>query len=313
MAGVIVLCRDNWLPRATAHREAVQALTAERRERKSRGQKHPVDDFLFEYYRYRPNDLARWHPGLGVALEQAPEHAAWRGYITADGVTSLDVDDFLDRRGATVDFIRALLASTMQRAATFNCFGLHEWAMVYQLRQGEVRHEDWPLRLGSAGTDAVVEDHQISCSHYDAYRFFTPPAAPRNQLSPQRDTMPAIEQSGCLHAGMDIYKWCFKLAPLVPSDLTLDAFYLAQRIRTVDMRAAPYDLTTLGYDPITIETTQGKAEYVAAQRQFTHEGNVLRQRLLNVLRAPELDPSSQHGQTPRVSSLPLPAPIPPRG
>lgn len=285
---MIVLQPDEWLPRAAAHRAAVESLTAGRRERKSRGEKHPVDDFLFEYYRHRPSGLARWHPGVGVGLVGALEHEQWRGYVTTDGVTTLDVDAFMERRGAAVDFVRALLASTLERPATFSCFGLHEWAMVYGLPEGAVRHEDWPLRLGSAGTDAVVEAHQISCSHYDAYRFFTPPAEPLNQLKPARDTMPAFEQSGCLHAGMDIYKWCFKLAPLVPSDLTLDAFKLARRIREMDMRAAPYDLTSLGYEPVRIETPEGKAEYVAAQRVFTREGNLLRQRLLEALRAPAL-------------------------
>ena len=32
------------------------------------------------------------------------------------------------------------------------------------------------------------------------------------------------------------------------------------------MRASPYDLTELGYQPVPIETAAGKAEYVAAQR-----------------------------------------------
>ncbi|WP_311197908.1 hypothetical protein [Ornithinimicrobium sp. INDO-MA30-4] len=75
---------------------------------------------------------------------------------------------------------------------------------------------------------------------------------------------------------------------MVPSDLTLDAFKLARRIREMDMRAAPYDLSSLGYEPVRIETPEGKAEYVAAQRVFTREGNLLRQRLLAVLRAPAL-------------------------
>ncbi|WP_311197909.1 hypothetical protein [Ornithinimicrobium sp. INDO-MA30-4] len=169
--------------------ERVESLTAGRRERKSRGEKHPVDDFLFEYYRHRPSGLARWHPGVGVGLVDAPEHEQWRGYATTDGVTSLHVPDFVERRGATVDFVRALLASTLERTAAFSCFGLHEWAMVYGLDESAVRHEDWPLRLGSAGTDAVVEAHQISCSHYDAYRFFTP--------QPNRSTNSGLPVTRC--------------------------------------------------------------------------------------------------------------------
>ena len=58
-----------------------------------------------------------------------------------------------------------------------------------------------------------------------------------------------MEQPGCLHAGMDVYKWAFKLTPLVPSDLVADAFDLAREIRVLDMEASPYDLRELGYDP----------------------------------------------------------------
>ena len=47
--------------------------------------------------------------------------------------------------------------------------------MVYRLEEDEVRHAGWPLRLGAAGTDEVVEAHQIRCSHYDAFRFYTCP------------------------------------------------------------------------------------------------------------------------------------------
>ena len=73
------------------------------------------------------------------------------------------------------------------RPGAFGCFGLHEWAMVY--REGEHRHPV-PLRLGQAGTDDVVETHKIRCTHIDAFRFFTPDAAPRNRCDPTRETQP---------------------------------------------------------------------------------------------------------------------------
>ena len=108
--------------------------------------------------------------------------------------------------------------------------------MVY--KADETRH-DWPLRLGAEGTDTVVESHRISCSHFDAYRFFTPEAVDRNALSPGRDDRPAYEQPGCLHAGMDLYKHAFRLTPMISSDLVADCFALARDIRVLDMRAAP--------------------------------------------------------------------------
>jgi hypothetical protein len=79
---------------------------------------------------------------------------------------------------------------------------------------------------------------------------------------------------------MDLYKHAFRLVPLVPSTLVADCFALARDIRTLDMRASPYDLSELGYSPVRIETPEGKAEYVAAQRDFADRGAPLRARLL---------------------------------
>ena len=171
----------------------------------------------------------------------------------------------------------------MSRPAQLGCFGLHEWAMVHGIPADDVRHAGWPLRLGSDGTDAVVERHGIRCSHFDAYRFFTESARPRNALRPTRDSQVAMEQPGCLHAGMDVYKWAFKLTPLVPSDLVADAFDLAREIRVLDMEASPYDLRELGYTPVPIETPEGKAAYLERQRAFAERSNALRHRLLAVL------------------------------
>jgi hypothetical protein len=175
--------------------------------------------------------------------------------------------------------VRRLLAATADRPAFTGCFGLHEWAMVY--RDEGTRHPI-PLRLGQAGTDAVVEAHQIRCSHFDAFRFFTPAAVDRNRLRPTRETQPDLEQPGCLHAGMDVYKWAYKLSPAVPAELVADCFELAVEIRELDMRASPYDLRGHGYEPVAIETAEGKAAYVAAQREFARRGTDLRTRLIDV-------------------------------
>ncbi|MGD8199664.1 3-methyladenine DNA glycosylase [Ornithinimicrobium sp. W1679] len=280
-----VLPEQVWRERAAVHAVAVAQLSTDRLARRVEGRRHPVDDFLWEYYAFRPAQLARWHPGPGVALEQGEELADRAYYALADGTAYLDVPAFLDRRGAAVEFVRDLLTSTLSRPGRFGCFGLHEWAMVYRAGEETLRHQGWPLRLGREGTDAVVESHTVACTHVDAFRFFTPEAAPRNALTPTRDRQRELEQPGCLHAAMDLYKWCFKLAPAVPSDLTLVAFRLARDVRELDMRAAPYDLRELGYAPVRIETAEGKAEYVTAQRGFTQRSNALRRRLLEVLDA----------------------------
>lgn len=270
---------------AAAHEERADALTAAHRERRAEGRAHPVADFLFVYYAHSPARLRRWHPGPGVSLADAADapQARWRHYrVGEDGSVALDVESFLTHRRRTVGFVQGLLTATLSRPANTACFGLHEWAMVYRLGQDEVRHDRWPLRLGESGTDEVVRSHTIRCSHYDAYRFFTPEAAPLNTVRPSREGQVDLEQPGCLHAGMDLYKWAYTLAPAVPGDLVLDAFELAADIRVLDMRASPYDLTGLGLDPVRIETRTGKAEYAEAQRGFTVRANDLRRRLLGV-------------------------------
>ena len=119
------------------------------------------------------------------------------------------------------------------------------------------------------------------CSHFDAFRFFTPSARPLNTVQPAREDRPAFEQPGCLHAGMDLYKHAFRLTPLVCSELVADCFELARDIRVLDMRASPYDLSSLGYPPVRVETPGGKQEYAAAQRDFAARGAPLRQRLID--------------------------------
>jgi hypothetical protein len=152
--------------------------------------------------------------------------------------------------------------------------------MVYRQTPDEVRHNEHPLRFAPDPLARIVEAAPITCSHFDAFRFFTPPARPLNKLKPARETVPQFEQSGCLHANMDLYKWSFKLAPFAPSELIADCFALARDIREVDMRASPYDLRALGFAPITIETAAGRADYEAHQRAFTARAEPLRARLL---------------------------------
>ena len=275
------LTQDEWRPLESAHHARVDAVTATHLSRRQGGRKHPVEDFLFSYYMHSPAQLRRWHPGPGVALDGADDRDGWTFYRYADGVAQMDLPAFLAARSDTLRFVHDLLSATAARPAHLGCFGLHEWAMVYRQMPEQARHTDWPLRLGQEGTDAVVESHQIRCSHFDAFRFFTPAALPLNTLAPTRDSQTSMEQPACLHANMDLYKWAYKLSPVIPSELTLDCFNLAREVRELDMRAAPYDLRTLGYEPVEIETAAGKAEYVTAQRDFTTRAQVLRLRLID--------------------------------
>ena len=270
-----VLAAVAWRARAAAHEARVDALVGQHEARRRRGERHPVHDFLFTYYAQRPAQLRRWHPGAGVTLEDAAERAGWPGYEEAAGAAWVS-PAFVEQRRPRIASTLALLAATAARPAHFGCFGLHEWAMVHRLAREETRHAERPLRLGPAGTDQVVESHRIACSHFDAYRFFTPSARPLNTLDPGPGDRTSFEQPACLHANMDLYKHAFRLSPLVPSELVADCFELARDIRVVDMRASPYDLAGLGFEPIAIETTEGKREYAAAQRAFADRAAPLR-------------------------------------
>jgi hypothetical protein len=273
-----VLDEATWQARAAAHEARVDVWLGEHQDRRRRGEQHPVLDFLFTYYSYRPAQLRRWHPGAGAVLAG---YAA-TGYRATEGGATLDVDAILHRRGDAVRWIADLLAATAARPAGLGCFGLHEWAMVYRQSPEQVRHQAWPLRLGPDGTAAVVQEQRIRCSHFDAFRFFTPAARGLNVIQLERETQARYEQPGCLHANMDLYKWAYKLSPLVPSELVADCFELAREIRTLDMRASPYDLTELGYSPVRVETIEGRQEYVRAQQSFAEQAAPLRERLMAV-------------------------------
>lgn len=291
------LSREQWGQRQQQHQQEVDELTAAHLKRRSRGEKHPIMDFLFDYYPVKPGKLRTWHPGIGVVVQDAAEFLQRRDYMAVDApqtagsnpavvCATVNVQGFVQRRGDSLRFIRHLLSRTATNPAHFDCFGLHEWAMVY--RTTTPRH-DLPLRLGPAGTNEVVDSHVLRCTHYDAFRFFTPAARPLNARELSRDDQPRCDQRGCLHATMDLYKWATKLGPLVPGEVWLETFRLARDVRQLDMAASPYDCSEYGLEPVCIETAEGKAEYVARQRQFALRAEPLREKLIRIIDAAVID------------------------
>lgn len=279
-----LLSEPVWRARQQAHEARVRAWTDPHVLRAGRGEKHPVYDFLFSYYAFRPAWLRQWHPGPDVVLagDGAREFLRWPEYReTADGV-AIDPAAFPEKRRATLLWLRELLATTAARPPAFGCFGLHEWAMVYRQTPDEIRHNAWPLRFPPDELARIVESQPVRCTHFDAFRFFTAPARPLNKFQPARETTLDHEQRGCLHANMDLYKWAFKLAPFTPAELIADCFALARDIREMDMRASPYDLQALGFEPVKIETSEGRMDYERQQRAFATRGEPLRARLLAV-------------------------------
>jgi hypothetical protein len=284
-AELTFLTESEWRARQSAHEARVSAWIAPHHARAARGEKHPVHDFLFSYYAFRPAWLRRWHPGPDVILGGGREFLRWPEYretTVGDGKTgiAIDLSALPARRREFVAWLRDLLATMQTRPAFFGCHGLHEWAMVYRQTPEEVRHNTWPLRFPPEEIAQIVAANGMCCSHFDAFRFFTAPARPLNKLQPTRTDAAQLEQRGCLHANMDLYKWAFKLSPFTASELVADCFALARDIREVDMRASPYDLRALGYEPIAIETSPGRADYEKHQRLFAARGEPLRSRLI---------------------------------
>lgn len=285
---ILIPCAQ-WREERDAYLRVVGPFVQKRRERRSRAEKHPVEDFLWEYYSLRGSRLLKWHPGAGKCLEGAGEEdvSSADGYVATEDGRVLDTERVLARRTSGVRWIGNLLETLDARPPVFSCLGLHEWAMVYE--EKDIRHPQVPLRLSHAETRQVVESFPLHCTHFDAFRFFSESARPMNAVPLQSERRTQQEQPGCLHVHMDLFKWCMKLQPLISSKLTLDCFRLACRARDVDMRASPYDLSAFQKEPICIETAAGRKEYVRAQQEISQEAGPLRRRLIDEFRFLEHD------------------------
>lgn len=274
-----VLSRDQWLELERRHREIVTPWIEAFRDRRARRVTHPVHDFLFTYYQTNRQVLERWRPSAAMALEgrEAEIFLEDDRYRTSHLGVCLDPGKMDDGSLQRTRWARSLISAAKTRPPRFNCFGLHEWAMVYRAK--EIRHEKTPLRLSPDEVARTVESNPIRCSHFDAFRFFTKEAAPLNQLQPGKDDRLSNEQFGCVHFNMDLYRLSYKLSPWVGSDLIRDCFLLALEARELDMRASPYDLSGYGYAPILIETTAGREEYAREQQRIHLAGQPLADRL----------------------------------
>ena len=270
----MTLSPEVWGRLQDAHIARAEQWTRPHLERRAAGIAHPVMDFLFEYYPYSPGRLATWHPGAGVTLAgDVPPEFRRSPYVRTDDGWTVDTAEIDTQR---LELVMRILTGTATRPAQMNCFGLHEWAMVY--KSADTRHSI-PLRLSEDALAQTVEDIGLRCTHIDAYRFFTPEASPRNAHVPTRQSQPDMEQPGCLHATMDLYKYAMWFQPYLPGDLVLDCFECAVDTRALDMQASPYDRADLGFAPVCIETPEGRRDYVARQRHLTDRGAELRARL----------------------------------
>lgn len=277
------LTAKTWQAQREAYLQRVRPWADDRVMRSRRHERHPVYDFMFDYYTFRPAHLLRWTPGFGVTLAGASKRdVEWEQFSLTEFGLALQAQAFPVHR---IDYLRwciEYLTTVSERAPLYSCYGLHEWAMVY--KADKLRYSI-PCRLGSACTDQLVEEIPIRCTHYDAYRFFTKEAMPLNRTDLDREQVVINDQPACLHVNMDNYKYAYKIAPFCPSEVLGDAFLLAVAAREIDMRASPYDLSAFGVKPIKIETVDGRAEYVDLQKELFLQGQAVRKRLIEVYSA----------------------------
>lgn len=260
----------------------MKSWTSARLNRRSHGQKHPVEDFLFEYYPISAGKLANWHPGWQYLLEPSADQEEFFDADLYQMTQGIELrSDYLKSRAAEATKDLEFLQATVNRSAKTGCFGLHEWAMV--LGEDNLRHNEWQLRVSQEQIAQTISEVGLRCTHFDAFRFFSDQARPLNPLQLTRIDQFDVEQPGCLHANMDLYKISMKWVPIVGSLLVRQCFRLAGEIRTLDMRSAPYDLTALGVTPIPIENATGRKEFANFQRKFSDRAQILRLKLIDKL------------------------------
>jgi len=280
-----VLPAEVWHSLRDEHRAKVLPWITPRLERRSRHESHPVDDFLFEYYPISTNKLLNWHPGFGLSLaadESEFEDFPSGSYEFFENRIQIRREWLMKNQNSMCELV-TFLQSTQERSIRSGCFGLHEWAMV--LGTQDVRHEKWKLRLSQDQIRATIDEVGLRCTHFDAFRFFTPIAAPLNPLQLTPVDRNAVEQPGCLHANMDLYKFAQRFAPIVGSEIVRRAFALAKEIRNVDMQTAPYDLADLDVKPIPVETQAGRDEFARLQIGFAKRAQLLRTRIIEALKS----------------------------
>jgi hypothetical protein len=280
---VLSVAEPTWRPRAADHAARIHSLlspgfveatspgAAIKPAFSALSDRHPVFNFLRSYYNVRGvkgvRALARWappQPSRTVLLEGATgdDLAAGtlhrRGASVVPGGVEYSAHSFFNGRPAAAAepyrWSRALLAHTQAAEPVLHCYGLHEWAMLYQpdgsrLPPSASFQADLPLRVSRATLNAAIERKGTACTHVDALRFFAPAAQGHNQFGdvapagaapglspcagggcagggggdrgcagphePLRSQQLALEQPGCVHAHMDLLKLALKLGPHV--------------------------------------------------------------------------------------------------
>ena len=262
---------------------------------------HPIYNFLHTYYSYSVSNLKKYSPGFDSLLEcdnslsEVDQEYLKYNLIKRKGNSySYELPSNLSTPDGIYGWIklsrtRDIMVLTASRPAFYGCFGLHEWAMLYSGRKNQSipldRHQKHiPLRVSQSVIDNVVESSTIRCTHFDAFRFFHPDAKSLNVIHPlTRDNQIEHEQPGCVHATMDLFKYAYQLYPFVSSSLLRDCITLAIIARKIDMRASPYDVSTVEgcESPLCVESAEGRKSYMEEQERLSQLAIPIRAKLID--------------------------------
>ena len=209
--------------------------------------------------RRRRAGCAAGTPGPGVAPRRAALRTPrWRWYATGRRRHGAPRRRRLPRRPRRHRPLRPAAARRHGRAGRRSAAASACTSGRWSTATASTRHPV-PLRLGQArhgrrrrgAPDPVHPLRRVPVLHPARRAGATGCSRPGRR-------QPELEQPGCLHASMDLYKWAYKLSPATPGELVADCFELAVEIRELDMRASPYDLRAHGYEPVAIETAGGQ-------------------------------------------------------
>lgn len=260
---------------------------------------HPIYNFLHTYYRYSVEHINYFSPGMNIILEDVIREDMSK-YISNECIEMKSQNQVMysseifmkskKNKDAVLKYYKILLETSM-REPHFGCFGLHEWAMLYSGRMNNIidplpKHQpQLQLRVSQQEIDDIVESGLLTCTHFDAWRFFHPASQTMNHIaSLDRSKQAEYEQPGCIHATMDLFKYAYTIYPMISSQLLLQCFMCAVSARIIDMRASPYDVSSFDEckSPIFIESVEGKKEYIQLQEELYLRAVPLRLQLLQV-------------------------------
>lgn len=105
-----------WKEAQAAHEARTDNLTRAHSERKARGEKHAVEDFMFSYYRLSVGKLREWHPGHGATLlgsdEELEGYRSPTQYLRGPDGLTLNSAPLMEKRQSTVTYALNLLERT---------------------------------------------------------------------------------------------------------------------------------------------------------------------------------------------------------